>query len=234
MRKSNIVHLSLVLIMVLMLSACSSNDGGGTATTTTATEGEGGDNAKTYVWVLVDQMDDAGKASEESFENVSYAVDYKPGDYGIQWTYTGETDASRNIMNGETWAGRFTYNGVPETMVPGETLSLSFSVVEEENTLLGSWWVESISTAYLFYEYGSNPDSSEPQIYLKDDQGVSHLFVNTFDEEYKPFSDKTISVLVPKGVPGNKITLTFNVDFTDAGRLKDVVRTVYRYEMKEQ
>lgn len=224
MRKKHVFRMSLMLIFAMLISACSSQDesGGGKA------------EEKELVWVLTDQIDTPGKASENSYDTVSYGVEYQPSDYVIRWTYTGETDASRNIMNGETWTGRFTYKNVPDVMVPGEQLVLNYSVVEVENSLLGTWWVDTLSTAYLFYDFGSDPDISDPFMYLRDDNGIYYHIVNTYDEDYQPFNDKKLSAIIPKGVLGNKISLTFNCDFSDAGVLKDQVRTVYRYEMKER
>jgi len=81
---------------------------------------------------------------------------------------------------------------------------------------------------------GSDPDVPDPHINLTDDRGADSFYVNTNDEDLKPFSNKQISAIAPKGKPGNRITLTLICQFDDAGNTKKHMRTVYLYEMKKQ
>lgn len=222
------ICLILSALMLLFLAAC--DDSGGAA---------GGDQEGKYAWVLIDQTDKEedlrGLMGSSSSPNVtSLQLDNKPGDFGISWVYTGETDESKNIRNGESWAGRCTFSEPPQVINPGDKVTLDLSITETENSLLGSWWVQLYVSAHFFYENGSDPDVPDPRIDLTDDRGVDSFYVNTNDEDLKPFSNKQISAIAPKGKPGNRITLILICQFDDAGNTKKQMRTVYLYEMKKQ
>jgi len=81
----------LSALVLLFLTAC--DDSGGAA---------GGGQEGKYAWVLIDQADKEedlkGLTGSSSSPNVtSLQLDNKPGDFGISWVYTGETDESKNI-----------------------------------------------------------------------------------------------------------------------------------------
>lgn len=219
----------LSVLMLIFLAAC--DDSGG--------EGGGGGGGGEYAWVLIEQADfeDDLKSlmGSSSPKTTSLQLDTKPGDFGISWVYTGETNESKNIRNGESWSGRCTFSEPPQVINPGDRVTLDLSITETENSLLGRWYVELDPSAYFFYKLGSDPDMpDDPEIQFKDDKGSSYFFVNTNDEDNKPFSKKQISAIAPKGKPGNRITLTFLCQFDDAGTIKMRMRTVYLYEMKKQ
>lgn len=214
--------------MLLSLAACGDSGGAG-----------GGGQEGKYAWVLVDQVDKEedlkSLMGSSSSKNVtSLQLDNKPGDFGISWVYTGETNESKNIRNGESWSGRCTFSEPPQVINPGDKVTLDLSITETENSLLGSWYVDLFASAYFFYQKGSDPDVPDSQIDFTDDRGISHFTFNTYDEDMKPFSNKQISAIAPKGKPGNRITLTLICQFDDAGTIKRHMRTVYAYEMKKQ
>lgn len=218
----------MAALMLFSLTACDDLGGGA----------DGGEDGK-YAWVLIDQAnheDDLKSLMGSSSPDItSLQLDTKPGDFGISWVYTGETNESKNIKNGESWSGRCTFSEPPEVINPGDTVTLDLSITETENSLLGRWFVELLPSADFFYKLGSDPDMpDEPRIEFTDDRGVSYFIVNTHEEENRPFSKKQISAIAPKGKPGNRITLTLMCQFDDAGTTKMRMRSVYLYEMKKQ
>ena len=194
-------------------------------------EGTGGGGGENYAWILV-EVKDYDDPLEFSMEYGSLQFDYSPGDYKVSWVYTGETDEGRNVRHGEAWSGRCAFSEPPEIIIPGDTVTLDLSITETENSLLGAWWVECTPTGYFFYQMGSDPSNPDPHVYFKDDAGISYFNVNTY-EDFPPLN-KSISAAAPGGKPGNRIHLILSFQFDDAGDVKEMMRTVYIYEMKKQ
>lgn len=196
----------LAVIMLLTLTACDSSGGGA-----------GGGN---YQWVLIDRTDHEAP-SQLVMDYGAVQFDYSPGDYEVSWNNTG----------GESWSGRCLYSEPPEVMNVGETVTLNLSMTETENTLLGEWWVECVSSAHFFYQKGSAPSNPDPNVDFEDSAGDYWMDTNTH-EEGKGSLETSISAVAPDGKPGNRLHLTLSFQFDDAGHVKEIMRTVYIYELK--
>lgn len=215
----------LVVLLVLTLgfsqTGCDSG-GGGTS--------DGGGGGK-YAWVLVetkDQQLSEIKSTEENFE-FTYTFDYSPGSYGVRWVFDGETKEFFNIIHGESYGGRCDFGEVPQSMAPGEMVTIDVSMTETENNLSG--W-EGLVHGYAEF-VGSDQsfnESSSSDIYFTNNTDTTEdwrLTLNT--KEGVSFIETKISAIAPEGKLGDRIVLrlVFNISALAIG-------TEYTYELQKQ